>query len=293
MKVANIALFKRFLFENGVNTMFKGLYNQFHFDGSPEDVEDYLKEVDCQNVILMAFKFPKNAENMKHGQDYWMTMAVKWDALVEKMTKEGYYNTYPKAVARYQEEAETPLEYFKRGLLGVIKQNYHEDLKKKKEIRNTAPARPAIDEETAAMNGFRNVPTSGLKGIGTFKYFDLSKKSSPKMQDDEISISSKKGCYKLTFNKRISEMVTNAGLKRFRIGQDEVTGEVRILFGNFEDSLEFTVSKSTNITIANKSLIGILTHVFALKEALTTLYLSKNLANSKDFIVFRISKERQ
>lgn len=70
MKVANIALFKRFLFENGVNTMFKGLYNQFRFPENPEDVEEYLEKVDQQNVILMAFKFPKNLSQSNHGEDF-------------------------------------------------------------------------------------------------------------------------------------------------------------------------------------------------------------------------------
>ena len=303
MKVANIALFKRFLFENGVNTMFKGLYNQFRFPENPEDVEEYLEKVDQQNVILMAFKFPKNLSQSNHGEDFWTEMAVKWENLVEKMTKEGYYTTYPKAVERYNTEAAIPLDRFKRGLQGVIKKNFREDQKTAQmEQQHTAPeskpVRPTVvDEETAALNGFQTVPVkrSGLKDFGTFEYFCLDKKSSPKMKDDEFSISSKKGAYKLTFNKQVSEMVTEAGLTRFRIGQDKVTGEVRILFGNFpeNDSMPFTVSKSTNLTIANKSLVGILTNVFSLRESLTTLYLSKNLANSKDYVVFIITKERQ
>lgn len=303
MKVANIALFKRFLTENGVNTMFKGLYSQYRFEENPENVEDYLKEIDSSDVILMAFKFPKTMKNFKHGEDFWTDMAVKWENLLVKMTKESYYTTYPKAVERYHREAETPLDRFNKGLRDVIKKKWEGKGDNPAQQPEKKPEqRPAImDEETAAVAQFNAVPhtkpqVTGLKGIGTFKYFDLSQtRTSPKMKEDEFSISAKKGSYKLTFNKTISEMITGAGLTRFRIGADEITGEVRILFGNFDetDSWPFTVSKSTNLTIANKSLVGILMHVFQLKETLQTLYLSKNLANSKDFIVFRITKERQ
>lgn len=294
MKAANIALFKRFLFENGVNTIFKGLYTQYRFPENPESVEEYLEKVDSQNVILMAFKFPRTMPNYRFGQDFWTEKAVQWERLVEKMTKEGYYCTNPKSVARYNEECDTPLERFKKGLRDVIKQGAQEQHAGKKDnLPSMQQERPYADDESAVKSGFKQIKTSGLKGIGTFKYFDLTKKSSPKMQEDEISISSKKGSYKLTFNKRVTEQIANAGLKNFRIGQDEATGEVRILFGNFEDGHDFTISKSTNLTIANKSLVGILYSIFSLKEPLTTLYLSKNLANSKDYIVFVITKDRQ
>lgn len=301
MKVANIALFKRFLTENGVNTMFKGLYSQYRFEENPENVEDYLKKVDSSDVILLAFKFPKTMKNYKYGEDFWTEMAVKWESLVAKMTTENYYTTYHKAVERYHKEAAIPLDRFNKGLRDVVKKTWEGRSDKPKQQPEPAQRPTVIDEETAAVTHFEAVPhpkpqASGLKGIGTFKYFDLNQtRTSPKMKEDEFSVSAKKGSYKLTFNKVISEMITNAGLTRFRIGADEITGEVRILFGNFDedDSYAFTVSKSTNLTIANKSLVGILMHVFELKDTLQTLYLSKNLANSKDFIVFRITKTRQ
>ncbi len=293
MKVANIALFKRFLTEHGVNTIFKGLYNQYHFEENPEGVEDYLKQVDCQNVILTAFKFPKTMDNYRFGQDYWTGMAVKWETLVGKMTKEGYYNTFHKAVERYQREAETPLERFNKGLRDIIKKRWQEQMQEEEKKQQPETVKIPTAHEKTVITESGAVQSPGLRDFGSFEYFDLSKKSSPKMQEDEFSISSKKGSYKLTFNKRVTEQISMAGLKNFRIGQDKITGEVRILFGNFEDGMEFTISKSTNLTIANKSLVGILTNVFGLKEALTTLYLSRNLANSKDYIVFRITKERQ
>ena len=62
MKPINIVLFKRFMRGNGLNQIFAGLYRQFHFPESPEDVEEYLEKVDANDVILNAFRFPKSVE---------------------------------------------------------------------------------------------------------------------------------------------------------------------------------------------------------------------------------------
>ena len=77
MKKANIVLFKRFCRFNGINQLFAGLYKQFRFPESPEDIEEYLRKVDAYDVIVNAFKFPQNLTTF--GPEYWLDVAVKWE----------------------------------------------------------------------------------------------------------------------------------------------------------------------------------------------------------------------
>ena len=182
MKTANIALFKRFLYEHGVNTMFKGLYKQFGFKENPEDVEEYLRTVDQADVILSAFRFPENMTGYRYGADFWTDMAVKWEELVKKMTSAGYYTAYPQVVERQKNEAETPLERIRKGLKDIEKMP-------KKKLTVEPPKRKTIDEEKAAISGFK---TAAVNPTGTFKYFDLTPRSGKhRLHDDEVTLSNR------------------------------------------------------------------------------------------------------
>ena len=59
MKVENIVLFKRFLKTEGANVLYAGMYKQAHAEDAPEDVEEFLRQVDAKGAILDAFRFPK------------------------------------------------------------------------------------------------------------------------------------------------------------------------------------------------------------------------------------------
>lgn len=285
MKTANIALFKRFLYEHGVNTMFKGLYKQFGFKENPEDVEEYFLKIDQQNVILSAFKFPESMSGYKYGTDFWTDMAVKWEELVKKMTEGGsYYTSYPQVIERQKKEAETPLERIRKGLKNVILEK-----PPKAKLAVEPPKRETVDEEQAAVTGFRTVAANPT---GTFKYFDLKKEGGKRrLNGDELSLSNKPTAYKLTFNKEVSALIQQRGLTNFRIGQDDVTREVRIVFGKFRDNaIPFTLAKSANVTIASKQLVGILSDIFDLKEQITILHLSKNIAKTEEYVSYVITK---
>lgn len=285
MKTANIALFKRFLYEHGVNTMFKGLYKQFGFKENPEDVEEYFLKIDQQNVILSAFKFPESMDGYKYGTDFWTDMAVKWEELVKKMTEGGsYYTSYPQVIERQKKEAETPLERIRKGLKNVILEK-----PPKAKLAVEPPKRETVDEGQAAVTGFRTVAANPT---GTFKYFDLKKEGGKRrLNGDELSLSNKPTAYKLTFNKEVSALIQQRGLTNFRIGQDDVTREVRIVFGKFRDNaIPFTLAKSANVTIASKQLVGILSEIFDLKEQITILHLSKNIAKTEEYVSYVITK---
>ena len=77
MKVENIVLFKRFLKTEGANVLYAGMYKQAHAEDAPEDVEEFLRQVDAKGAILDAFRFPKNSTLV--GADYWFDKAIKWE----------------------------------------------------------------------------------------------------------------------------------------------------------------------------------------------------------------------
>lgn len=293
MKTANIALFKNFLYGNGVNKIFCELYNDYRFPDNPSDVEEYLKQIDAHDVILCAFNFKKEMKNV-FGQEYWTKLHEKWFNHLKRKTEEGYYVKAKARMEIIEQEADVPLYAFKD-------KNTPSFLKKTATTTSTpsmptTSSIPQVEKKEIATPTIvkRPATTTGLKGINSFKFFDLApKKNTRRMDVNEITISNKKGQYKITFNKEVTEKAREMGLTNYRAGQDDITGEVRIIFGNFEeDGHSFTYAKSSNLTICNKELVGILSEIFCLEEPLSTLYISKNLAPNT-YLAYRITKERQ
>ena len=82
MNKKDITLFKRFLTNHGMNTMFAGFYNQFKYDDNPETVQEYLNQVPRDVVIPYAF----DASKIKtaYGAKYWDEMNDKWHRFIGK-----------------------------------------------------------------------------------------------------------------------------------------------------------------------------------------------------------------
>lgn len=76
-------LFKRFLNNHGMNTMFAGLYNQFKYEDNPSTVQEYLAQVPRNMVIAYAFDVTR-LTNQNFGAKYWNDLDQKWRNFINK-----------------------------------------------------------------------------------------------------------------------------------------------------------------------------------------------------------------
>ena len=75
MKPFQIALFKHFLEQKGMVTIYINTYRRNHLKKNPASIEEFLKIVDVTEVCTKAFIFYINTD---YGYDYWSKMELMW-----------------------------------------------------------------------------------------------------------------------------------------------------------------------------------------------------------------------
>jgi hypothetical protein len=261
MKPANIALFKQFLKEHGANKIFCGLYRQYPFPDNPTSVEEYLVKVDSDDVITSAFKFPSTLTNF--GPDYWLDLAVKWESRKVAASESGVYMAISRE--RISKQAAKPLEMWDGPIF------------KTREKAKPAPPpvapRPNVTEEQMALNGF--------------KFFELSEFSNRRLKDGYISINTHKS-WRISFNREVSSEIKKSGLKYLRVAQKDDEKALYIIFMK-DDGLEWR-ENADNVCISRKQLVVRIVDFFGLEGAYNQLAISKNMAKTKDYLTYKITK---
>lgn len=278
MKDANIVLFKRFLRQNGMNQLFAGLYKQFRFPESPEDVEEYLRKVDARDAIINAFKFPEHLTTF--GADYWLNVAVKWEQTMKNAGESGVYSRFEASKASFKHALEKPLAM-----------PSDKDPMRKNEPVDIARQEPKTDKP---VTDTRSGMTEEQAAVNNFEFIDFGKpiKGRRKLNANMLSVNRKENCACITINQEISNEIWESNLQyaHFTLLTDTNTF-VMVLSNDEEKGLSIRKkSGSGNLTISNKALIAYVSKVFDLKSDLEHLRISSNKANSKEYLTYHITK---
>ena len=75
MTPIQIAYFKHFLFDRGLQYHYIGNYRGRKQKGNPESLEEFLQEASPAKAIMGAFYFKMNSD---YGFDYWNDVKEKW-----------------------------------------------------------------------------------------------------------------------------------------------------------------------------------------------------------------------
>ena len=126
MKPFDIALWKHFIKDKGMATVFINLYRKNHLKSNPISIEEYLKKVEPQDVCMKAFTFYPNSD---YGYDYWSKMTLMWMEFLA--TNENNY---------------TADEWYKlTGMSKILRTNWDAARHWKEETKLTAAIRLGID----------------------------------------------------------------------------------------------------------------------------------------------------
>ncbi len=278
MKPANIALFKQFLNDNGAKKLFCGLYRQFRFPEAPESVEEYLAKVDSRDVIINAFKFPQTV--VTFGPEYWLNLAVKWEKKMIAATNKGsHYSHWNEE--RVEKEATKAIDTWE-GSSPNAKAAPAAPLKPKQE---TESVREEEQEE-------QEVLSEKEMALAGFHFFKLNKNPQQRLLDGFISVNIRSGSGKVSFNSTVSEEIIKSGLQRFRIGQKGTEKALFIVFSNDAEGMTWRVN-GKNVCFSSKEWVVRIMDFFGIKEEYVQLKLSKNMANKKDYLTYKITKNEK
>lgn len=320
MKNENIALFKRFLKTEGINSLFAGMYAQSRPDGSPKDVEEFLRQVDAKDAILSAFHFPES--NSTFGVDFWFEKAVKWEKVIESATASQFYAYCWHNKGRIEAEANKPLNKVSAYLhprgeeepTGVVRALQtpstaaeEESLKKYiRGLRNDTLEEESV-VETQKLDAWKgkdfkkeepkpepqiNIPhsvTEEQMALSGFKLFSITKKGSDRIKEDEVSVNTKSG-HRFCFNKKLSEEIKAAHHEYIHVYSKENT--IYMLFDdNEKDAIKWRIN-SCNVVFSSKQLVSNICEFFNIKEEQTTLHISKNMSKTDKNLFYKITKSK-
>lgn len=278
MKPFEIALFKHFLVEKGMATVWINMYRRNHLEKNPASVEEFLKNVEPANVCTRAFRFFINSD---YGYDYWNRMSELWLEFLEANA-----NNY------------TADEWYKlTGMSKILRTNWDAAKHWKEETKLTAAIRLGIDLSLiGAENKTHTAPptklseeylrektlkefnaeakadtpdhkdddakksTSGI--FGEFELMSLRPKSADKrrLKDDELSINTRNGRSRITFSQKVTKEIKERGGYEYVSLLKNKKGEVMLLL-NDTDKRGATIvdgSKSrenVNATINSKVMV--------------------------------------
>ena len=127
-----------------------------------------------------------------------------------------------------------------------------------------------------------------------FTFYDFATKSSrSKLSETEIAINNTKSYHAVTFNQDASEFICSRGMNFVRIMKNNITGELYFTF-NKEKGCRFQriTKNQKNLVVANKGMVNFLIEQLGLQtEGRTVLQISKNMANTEDFVTYKIVEE--
>lgn len=202
MKPFEIALFKHFICDKGMTTVWINLYRKNHLKENPTSIEEFLGKVEPKDVMMKAFRFYVNSD---FGFDYWSKMTVMWLEFLDA-NKDNY----------------TADEWYKlTGMSKILRMNWDAAKHWREESKLTAAIRLGIDLSLiGADDKVQTAPPTKLSE----EY--LREKTRKEMDDKDFALK-----HKIPENKDENDGVERLDIKTYIKGKDEEKGNI---FGEFE-----------------------------------------------------------
>lgn len=284
-----IAIFKRFLSDNGMGQAYRGLYRTQRWKQNPKSIELFFALVEPSEACMNAFYFTPNAT---WGVDYWTDMQNCFNVTLSM---------------RWSEEKEKNWYKFKHEC-NVLKKNWDSDKGEWNETKDTAFKRITSMQEEAkqikagitlvkeSIKKEEEKPTmivndDPLAKLG-FKEVDINKTLSSRLNEGHASINVRTGSNKITINNVDSDKILKSGTFRHVSLMSNDKGEVLLVFNSFEKGIALTKTKLTSgskalVTVNSTSLLKKVRGVLGINEDYVIANLEE-VANTSDYIAFKL-----
>ena len=230
----------------------------------------------------------------RHGASNMFSKAYESHKDSNLSEKEYKKNVHPLMALRYA----FPWESF-------YQKTYWEDLNDNWEsvcIRNGFTREQNYDESKIKENMrtlFNDLQTleNRKTKMEDFTFFDFGQTTqrSGYMKADEFSLNHTKNNYTVTLNMEVSNMIREGKFDHLRIRMDNITGEIHLIFTR-DKGLKFRSEEGIkkNVSISSKEMVQFLVHQFGINDesGREIIKISKNLANSNDFLTFKILRDK-
>lgn len=285
MKLQEIAMFKNFVKDRGMDDLFINLYVKYRLKQNPLSIEEYLVQADADNVMVSAFYWVTNSH---FGYDFWQDFQRRWDRYrVEKLGE------YPMSDIRN----------FK-GKGKVLRHNWDSPQFWKTEARVDSAERYGVmmdKDEVERINSEYKRQNIGKKvsfdnmadPLKDFEMVDITRKKTKRIADDEISLNTRSK-FNVTFNQATTSEMNKRGGYEYAALRVNKKGEV-CLFLNDETGVPIVDGKRKdgscgNAAINSKTLCLRIKELLGVEEGYVILKIKK-IAHTDDYAAYLLTKK--
>lgn len=269
MTPIQIAYFKHFLFDKGIQRIYISLYRLHKLGGdekgdlnaNPKSLEQFFKQVHASKVIMKAFYFPMNSD---YGYDYWSALNDQWKEYWD-MHKNNFSND--KYVTL-------------KGTFAILRQNWDNEKYWKEESKEKTYKRMAIEIppvegniETAfdlySEEDKEDEPEVQIETTKESKPGDLLEgftmvdaaniHGGRKMAANSVSVNLRNGGYRITFSSNVTDKLRKHKYEYVRLLTNKDTKEIAFTF-NHQGGCIINFKKSRgdrrNVTINSKEIVN-------------------------------------
>lgn len=274
MKPYHVALFKHFIDSNGMTTVFISNFKNYPLKRNPKSIEEFLRQVSEEDVCLQAFYFVVNAS---WGYDYWLNMQKKFIELLKEHEdddgQDKWYlfrgkckilrNNWDTRHWRQESKSDTAKRYGMEELHGYAtskKDEAKEDAKLIEFYDGDEKKDDEDDEKLDIKTYIKGKPDEKKSIFGEFEFLDIRQRPSShgRLMDDEVSINTKNGHKKITFNQKISKEIKKRGGYEYAAILKNKKGDIALILN---DEKGVTIQdggtrENSNVIISHKELVG-------------------------------------
>ena len=302
MTPVQIAYFKHFLYDKGIERVYISMYRNKRITGGPEGdkkanpvlLEEFLRKTTVEDVLLKAFYFYPNSD---YGFDYWNALNIQWKrywAIHENNFSNDKYVLLNSTFSILRTNWDMPKPHIKEskeetykrmGIEPPIKEE--EEQKEEKTAASDSKHQPdkAPEPQTETINFFpEDDPLDGME------FLDEPTMSNTRLSSKEISVNFNSGSFKITFNTAASEHIKKSGVAFARIAKLK-TGEYCLILNNDSGAnIRFNGSgrsKKSNATVNSKELATKLSSALGINSVYTILHIE--LLPTTNNVVYKVS----
>lgn len=272
MNIVQIAYFKHFLFDKGIQKIYMSMYHNHKFKGdekdntpNPDSIEQFFMEVHASKVVMKAFYFSPNSS---YGFDYWSDINDQWKEYWD-MHKNNFSNSKcvtlkgPFGILRQNWDSreywkvETKAETYKRMKMEAppiegenIETAFDTFIDaapepvEKMEVISDVPWEPLDDSNKELLDGFSEI--EAINAVG-----------SRRLGSKDVSVNLRNEGYRITFSADMSKELRKHCYSYVRYLTNRSTSEIALIF-NHQTGCKVSIKKSEgetrNITINSKDI---------------------------------------
>lgn len=285
MTLVEIAMFKNFVKDRGMDDLFINLYIKYRLKQNPLSIEEYLVQADADNVMLSAFYWVTNSH---FGYDFWQDFQRRWDRYrIEKLGE------YPMSDIRN----------FK-GKGKVLRHNWDSPLHWRTEARVDSAERygvmidkdevKIIESEHKRQNIDKKITVDNVADpLKDFELVDVTRKKTCRLGSDEVSLNTRSK-FNVTFNQNITSDMQKRGGYEYAALRVNKKGEV-CLFLNDETGVPIVDGKRKdgsrgNAAINSKILCMRIKELLGVEDGYVILKV-KEIARTDDYVAYLLTKK--